>query len=154
MTKSRRKGINSRAKGQRGEREAIGILQPIVNQVYSLYNVDIPVLQRNTLQSDQGGYDVVGLAWLALEVKAQENVSIVRYWNQALAQAAPHQEPIVLFKQKFREFTAIMRVSLPCGSRFIHAFALVDIDTFKLWFRARLAFELERDLRERGLLEA
>lgn len=150
MTKKR---INSRSKGIRGEQLAIQLLQPIIDQVYRAYNVDIPVLQRNTIQADSGGFDVVGLDWLALEVKNTEDIHVVAFWNQATRQAKPHQEPIVLYKQKFRSFVAIMRASFPAGLRFIHGYATVDIDTFLVWFRARLTFELERALKREGLFK-
>ena len=81
-------GSMARSKGQRGEREIVALLQAVVNEVYTAYNrkvistteselvqyrtLEVPLLQRNTIQSDRGGYDIVGLDWLAPEVKVPE----------------------------------------------------------------------------------
>lgn len=99
--------INSRAKGQRGERQVIELLQPIIDNVYAQTNdylkavnggglgnagmaLNAPKLQRNTLQSDSGGFDIVGLDWLALEVKnveTSEPSMVDKWWVQAVTQA-------------------------------------------------------------------
>ena len=76
-----------RNKGIRGEREVIDMLQPVVNTVYAKMNMEPPLLQRNTLQSDRGGFDVVGLEWLAIEVKRQESKFQNAWWQQAVMQA-------------------------------------------------------------------
>lgn len=89
-------GLMSRNKGKRAEREVINALQPAVNSVYAelqqqfgWFRNEPPVLQRNTLQSHLGGFDVVGLEWLALEVKHHAKVTgmLGMWWRQCVEQA-------------------------------------------------------------------
>ena len=92
-------GSMSRDKGQRAERAAIKLLQPVVNKVYAKYGRDAPVLQRNQLQSHMGGEDMVGLLWLALEVKHQEALNVEAWWAQCVKQCKGIREPVLLYKQ-------------------------------------------------------
>ena len=58
----------ARDKGQRAERAAVALLQPIVDKVYALAEVpeaDWPKLIRNLQQTQSGGFDIAGLEWLA-----------------------------------------------------------------------------------------
>lgn len=80
-------GNMSRNKGQRGEREVVKLLQPIVDKVYGSLGLTPPVLERNLMQSHKGGFDIAGLHWMALEVKYQETLNVGMWWNQTLAQA-------------------------------------------------------------------
>lgn len=80
-------GNMSRNKGQRGEREVIQLLQPIVDKLYLEAHMDGPKLRRNLMQSQDGGFDVAGLEWLALEVKFQEIENTTGWWKQTCKQA-------------------------------------------------------------------
>jgi hypothetical protein len=77
----------ARNKGQRGEREVIAVLQPIVNRVYLKYSFEPPLLKRNLLQTREGGFDIMGLEWMALEVKYQEHENVNGWWRQTCKQA-------------------------------------------------------------------
>lgn len=84
---SRQMGIHALNKGKRAEREVVAILQPIVAKLYREANIHPPKMQRNTIQSDDGGCDLVGLEWLSLEVKHQEDFSLSAWWEQTVRQA-------------------------------------------------------------------
>ena len=142
-------GINVRAKGQRAERQVIDMLQPVVTEIYERMGYqgdDIPTLQRNTLQSDQGGYDITGLNWLALEVKHQEKLQVEKWWEQTVKQAKCGAEPILLYKQNNVRFRARIKAWVPVhGSNpQAHLPMVIDIDleSFLLYFRIRLISEL------------
>lgn len=134
--------INARNKGKRGEREIIDALQPHVDEVADFVGVDRPQLQRNTLQSDKGGYDIVGLPGFALEVKRVENdipSAVAGWWKQAVRQAYPDLEPVLLWrvnggKWKVKVFA---RLDLPDGKRYKIP-ADISFDNFVFWMKARL----------------
>ena len=94
-------------------REIIGILQPIINQVYddvlSLSKKDkysmmllTPKLQRNTLRADKSGCDIVGLDGFAFEVKRCERLELDKWWKQTLRQAGDTKEPVLFLSAKSR----------------------------------------------------
>ena len=91
--------INVRDKGQRGEREVIALLQPVVNRTYEAAGLEPPLLQRNQMQSHKGGYDIVGLDWLALEVKFQESFNVERWWVQCNQQCKEGQLPVLFYRK-------------------------------------------------------
>ena len=76
-------GKFANGKGKRGEREVVKVLQPTVNKVFEARGLEPPVMFRNQNQSFQGGYDIDGLPWLALEVKRQETLNLNAWWGQA-----------------------------------------------------------------------
>lgn len=92
-------GSMSRSKGQRGEREVIGLLQPVVIKVYGSLGLEPPKLERNLMQTARGGYDILGLEWLALEVKRHETLAVESWWQQCLRQARQDQDPVLLYRK-------------------------------------------------------
>lgn len=107
-------GRMSRNKGKRGEREVIALLQPVVTKAYKRKGYpesEIPRLQRNTMQSDGGGFDIHGLEWLALEVKYQETLCLPAWWRQTCRQAkvSSRLTPVLAYRRsrepwRFRMF--------------------------------------------------
>ena len=94
-------GNRSRNKGQRGEREVIKLIQPIVDRVCEEVGcIPIP-LERNLIQAHKGGADLHGLDWLALEVKYQETENLTAWWRQCVEQAKEHQTPILFYRRNF-----------------------------------------------------
>lgn len=133
--------VNARAKGQRGEREAIAVLQPIVDVVYG---PGVLVLERNLTQTRGGGYDIVGLPWLALEVKRQESGSSSQWWRQTIRQAKPGQVPVLMWRgnrQPWRYRTALPVVT---GQWQVGPLAMdIDHDEFMRVFFALLHWHKE-----------
>lgn len=91
--------INSRSKGQRGEREIVKLLQSVVDKVCEEHSVEKVLIERNQNQSNQGGYDLIGLDWLAPEVKRCETLSVDKWWEQTLRQAKPGQMPVLFYRK-------------------------------------------------------
>ena len=139
-------GKMSRAKGQRGEREIIELLQPVVNEVYEAALLRAPKLKRNSLQSDDGGSDIAGLPWLALEVKYQEKNDTPRvleiWWEQTLEQAEGCREPVLFYRRNGSKWRVQMYGMLSAGGIAFTVPVLISPADFLRWFRARLIKEL------------
>lgn len=142
-------GKMSRNKGARGERQVIQLLQPIVDNVWKQFPDlgDAPKLQRNSLQSDSGGFDIVGLTWLGLEVKFQENLSLGPWWKQTVDQCGENQLPVLFYKKSRTQWKVMMRLysDIGDGSKFFSK-AIIDLESFLIFFEHRLQFELQRRL--------
>jgi hypothetical protein len=136
----------SRAKGQNGEREIIGILQPIVDEVYGAHGLDAPKLQRNTLQCDQGGHDLAGLDWISIEVKRCEQLAIEKWWAQTIMQAGKTREPVLFYRRNGeRSWHVCMRTLIWISpDRVYEVFSVLMLADAMRWFRARLSYELEK----------
>lgn len=104
--------LNARDKGQRGERKVIDWLQPIVTKLCAELSVPEIIMQRNPAQSDIGGNDIIGIDWLAAEVKNVETDTpgqISSWWEQCTSQArqwSKHGEepllPVLFYMRAFR----------------------------------------------------
>lgn len=135
-------GAHQRNKGIRGEREVIILLQPIVRQVYEANSLQVPKLQRNTLQSDGGGYDITGLPWLALEVKWQQELHLAQWWAQCTRQCGYHQTPILFYKRNHAEWRVMLELMTHAAGDTSHFAATITLADFLRYFRARLIEEL------------
>ena len=137
-------GLMSRNKGKRGEREIVDLLQPVVNEVYSICNREPPKLKRNTLQSDSGGSDIAGLPWLALEVKYHEQLNINSWWRQTVDQAEYGQEPVLFYRRNHGRWQVKMYGMLGMPGCCYTVPVIVEPADFLKWFRARLLQELSK----------
>lgn len=138
-------GKMSLNKGKAGEREVIKLLQPIINRVYSEFEMEEQVrLQRNTLQSDQGGFDIVGIDWLALEVKRQEQLNINAWWIQCLQQAKLGQHPVLFFRQSRQQWRVMtwVHMRLDKESEPLQVRGEIGLDAFLQFFERKLRAEL------------
>lgn len=133
--------INSRSKGQRAEREIVKILQPVIDEVSREAGVPSPQLQRNTIQSDKGGYDLVGLAWLAPEVKHCETFQLENWWKQTLRQAKPEQVPVLFYRRNQIPFRVRMLGTVWHEADYHDCVCDISIDDFIKWFRLKLKSE-------------
>ena len=136
-------GLASRNKGKRGEREVVKLLQPIVDRVFEERGLEPPVMFRNQNQSFQGGYDIDGIDWLALEVKRQEQLNINGWWKQTLSQANPEQVPVLIYKQNHKPWKVIMFGYLDCGTKRVKARMEMNLDTFLLYFETKMCDVLD-----------
>lgn len=138
-------GLMSRNKGKRGEREIVDLLQPVVNEVYELYELPPVKLKRNTLQSDSGGSDIAGLPWLAIEVKYHsKTINLSPWWAQTVAQAEQGQEPVLFYRRNHIAWRVKMFGMLGRAGCCRTVPVIVEVPDFLAWFRARLSQELER----------
>ena len=55
-------------------------------------------VKRNTTQSDRGGYDLVGIPKLAIEVKHHATASLEPWWKQCTRQANAGELPVLIWK--------------------------------------------------------
>lgn len=121
-------GLSAKRKGANGEREAAKLLVEWIAPVYQSLDLDPPTLERNLMQSRMGGFDLVGLEWLALEVKRQENVSLPAWWRQTLRQANTEQVPFLLWRQNRTPWKARVRISCAHGRGERWALDVLDVD--------------------------
>jgi len=91
--------INSRSKGQRGEREIVKVLQSALDDVFG---AGAYFVERNQNQSNAGGCDIVGVPLIAPEVKFCERFAIPQWWLQCKYQADAINLSPVLFYRKSR----------------------------------------------------
>jgi hypothetical protein len=110
-----RKPINPRTKGAGGERELAKRFVAIMERVEAegvgsvQYSTEV---KRNTLQSDRGGFDLVGVPLLAVECKRCEKPELERWWKQATGQAKRGELPVVLWRQNRGPWRARTYVAL------------------------------------------
>ena len=132
--------INSRQKGIRGERQVIDMLQPIIDSTINK-NRDPRnkvVLQRNTLQSDSGGYDIVGIPWIAFEVKNCESGNVSDWWQQCWNQATADQTAVLLYKRNRTQFRVRMKGCVGDGWVRVEACVDISLNAFLKWFEASM----------------
>ncbi|MAF43625.1 MAG: hypothetical protein CMI54_05595 [Parcubacteria group bacterium] len=154
--------INSRDKGKRGEQEINRILQPVIDKVYAKVQMvepegfsEVPKLQRNAMQSAEGGYDIVGIDWLAIEVKNCATLSLDKWWNQTTEQTGEEQLPVLLYKVSRKGWRCQMMGQIPIGLpvkgpndmlnpefKKLNCRVDIPIESFLTWFEAKLFLTL------------
>ena len=134
--------INVRTKGQTGEREVIKLLQPIIDRVYDDARQYAPQLQRNTLQSDKGGFDIVGIESqpLRFEVKRCETLNLSAWWQQTLKQAG-NREPVLIYQQSRKPWRVRMTKDIDNLTMLVD----VSIDNFLRWLELFLKSQVTAD---------
>ena len=95
--------INSQKKGAAGERE-------FINRVNAQLGLD---LERNPYrqQKEAGHYDVVGLDWLAIEVKRYQTASdaqVYNWWVEACSQADIDQVPVLAYRADRQDWHVVV----------------------------------------------
>jgi Holliday junction resolvase len=134
----------AQSKGARGEREIVQLLQPVVNLVYGDMGRVPPTLQRNTIQSHKGGYDLVGVDWMAIEVKRCETLSLNAWSSQCIGQAKEGQTPILFFKQNNQKWRVMMHsILVTGGASNLKVWGEIRMDDFLVYFDYRLRHELK-----------
>lgn len=139
-------GSFARDKGQRAERAVVHLLQPIIDEEYERAGKESPMLERNQMQSHKGGYDIVGLDWLALEVKHQENLQVNQWWKQCMDQTKDGQESVLIYKQNRTKWRVVMFGMIPVGGDWIdwpRVPVEISVEAFLICFRQRIRRELE-----------
>lgn len=137
-------GKMARSKGQRGEREIVHLLQPYVNKAFQDCGLQPPLIQRNQLQSDRGGYDLVGVPWMAPEVKRCETLNLKAWWKQCMEQAKDGQTPVLFYRQNASKWRVRMVGILPAtGCKDVKVVVDISIDAFLHYFYQRCQYEAE-----------
>lgn len=142
--------INSRSKGQRGEREVVHLLQDIVTRVRLSAHLDPLVLQRNALQAHLGGEDIHGLQGYAVEVKFQQNEQLPAWWRQCVAQADKVKAlPILFYRGNGQKWKVKLRATVrtPKDTDDITMDVTVSLEEFAFWFECAYAEDAELEAR-------
>lgn len=137
-------GVMSRNKGLRAEREVLNLLQAVVNEEFEHAQVEPPILSRNLVQTREGGYDIVGLDWLALEVKHQETFHVADWWRQTCRQAAEGQEPVLFYRRNKVRWRVMLMGFIAAGSKAVATPVDITLDSFVAYFKIRIQHELNR----------
>lgn len=140
--------INSRAKGQRGERAVADMLNTVMARVCDQVGCGPVRLTRNLVQARNGGHDLVGIDWAAIEVKwyAEIKSHLPRWWAQTLRQAEEaNAEPILIYKANGSRWHVRMfgRLEIEPGRR-LRVPVDISLDDFLAWFEKRAAVELAK----------
>lgn len=108
-----------RDKGKRGEREVADLFIDTMRKVEdALWLPDdkrhSEAVKRNTLQSDRGGFDLVGIPLLACEIKRCETLALNTWWQQTVEQAAKigGGMPVLFYRQSRQPWRVRTHVSL------------------------------------------
>lgn len=139
-------GKFSRDKGQRAERAAIALLQPVVNKVYAAMGREAPELARNLMQSRNGGFDIAGLDWMALEIKHHETLSVKHWWAQTKIQAGQSRIPILMYKQNNVKFRVVMFGYLPAGAQRVRCPVDIELEAFLVYFEQMVKAQLSHQI--------
>jgi hypothetical protein len=104
----------SRNKGGRGEREAIALLQPVIDRVCEVLGTVRFELRRDYRQRFEAKrYDIVGLPWFAFEIKRHENHSGREgWWRQVMASAREGQVPVLMYRKNHGPWIVRTRVPI------------------------------------------
>jgi len=135
----------SKAKGYRGEVEVLDLLQAVVNEEYAKRGLRGPELSRSP-----HGRDIVGLPWLAPEVKRVEQnnpANVASWWNQCKDQGQGKREVVLFHRQNNRPWNVRMFgfLDLPrLADKTPRVRCPVDItvEAFVAWLRLRIQQDL------------
>lgn len=131
--------INSRTKGQTGEREIAAFLNDIMAEVANdlglnhILEDSSLIVQRNQNQSAVGGFDLINTMHFAIEIKRQETLSITKWWEQALKQAGVSKKAVLIYRQN-RKPWRVITVGIVEGTS-IKAPAEFSLETFLLAYK-------------------
>ena len=95
--------INSRNKGAAGEREVARIIDDLLGVK----------VERNLDQWRAGGYDLVGLAGWAIEVKRAKKPLLNAWWAQTLEQARINElKPVLWYRLDNQKWRVVVPMNL------------------------------------------
>ncbi|MCH9664677.1 MAG: hypothetical protein K0U41_02385 [Gammaproteobacteria bacterium] len=142
-------GLKSKNKGKRGEREIVNVLKPILEEVVAKfqdegYECGDMKLFRNQNQSFEGGYDIGGLDWLAIEVKFQEQLNVNGWWKQTKAQTGPGQEPVLFYRRSRMKWKVMTELRILCGKVVVRSPVEMQLEDYLVYFKSRLEEELRK----------
>lgn len=136
-------GSMAKNKGANAEREVAKILQPIIDEVYESVGLESPIMKRNLEQTRGGGYDLVGIKWMALEVKRQESLNIEAWWRQTVKQTLPGQVPVLMYRQNNKKWKVVMKGAIRSSKTSAVAMRVeISLIDFLKWFRAKALNEV------------
>jgi Holliday junction resolvase len=111
--------VNSRNKGLGGERELAKLLGDRLGVT----------LTRNLEQTRGGGYDLVGLDSLAIEVKRRETLDFPRSWAQAMKNAGESKIPVLAHRANRQPWRFYVPLSA-LNPKLSQGTAMLELDGF------------------------
>jgi hypothetical protein len=143
-TETAKKRINVQMKGKVAERDIARIFYNVCLAVEATmpddsksYLYASEEIKRNTLQSDRGGFDIVGLPLLAPEVKFVEKQALNTWWSQCMRQVKRGLFPCLFYKSSRKKWRVRSYVSLqhPLETEAMHwVVADYDLADFMQWY--------------------
>lgn len=148
--------INSRAKGQSGEREVADLLNAAIFRATGVYGD----FKRNLEQTQDGGFDLNSVVYpfFAIEVKRVENLTpavVEKFWKQAMRQSklfAPPGKyllPILIYR-KSRMDWRIRTLGRPMWADTVFCPVEISQADFIVWFEGQIKNIFERRQREQA----
>lgn len=140
-------GRMSQNKGKQGEREVAMLLRAILKKAcldngYEEEAAERKAngVRRNSLQSANGGFDLVGVPGMAVEVKRQETLKVEEWWRQCVEQCKEENEregtnliPVLLFRQNGKQWRCLTWVWLPVDKKVVKVRGEIGMEEFKGW---------------------
>lgn len=150
--------MNPRAKGIRGEQEVAAIFKEAVYSVMTKRGCEqaeihrvMRSIQRNTLQSANGGCDLTNTFGLAVEVKRSEILQLPAWWRQTVEQADRNNEwPVLIYRQNKGKWKVKTFGSLPVGPKRVRIPVTIELEEFKKWLRLWIDFQLDNGFEVRN----
>lgn len=140
-------GRGSRAKGAQAEREALGVIREALTPVYARFGITPDAIKRNLDQVTDGGCDLKGLAWLSIEIKRREVISLGAWWDQTLRQTKPGEIPFLMWRCSRQPWRVRVRAPVKVGP-ICHALDLdMEWPVAQAWLEAQLTARILADQR-------
>ncbi len=123
----------------------LGILSNILIEEYRSRHFPIP--EGGILKRGPTGKDIVGLSWLAPEIKRHENCSdymIAQWWKQCKAQAVNGAIPVLFWRPNFDDWHVKMFARIPLvNGGAIRCPVDITFEDFLLWFKHEVKARLD-----------
>lgn len=154
-----KKGASANKKGKAAEREVIGLIQPILDELGHIYDVTPFKLTRNLNQARDGGSDILGLPWFSIEVKRHEHPQIAKWWKQTVEAATNGEIPVLIYRKSHCMWKVQWEIDavvgwLPGtnGPRTHGVIATTSLTDFNRWLKKRVAlyYEIQKLRRPHG----
>lgn len=96
-------------KGKKAEREVANLVRDLLKEEHGLE----VQMSRKIEQSRDGGFDLDGLPYMAVEVKRREKLSLGAWWKQTCEQAEPLRLiPVLAYRLSRQEWKFVLPLSL------------------------------------------
>lgn len=137
---------SAKAKGRAGEIEILGTLSNIMVAEYRERGWPIP--EGGLLRRGPTGKDIVGLSWLAPEIKRHEQCNdfhVEMWWAQAKKNAGLNAMPVLFWRPNFSPWHVRMfgRLDLANGGA-VKGTVDITLELFCLWFTHELKSRLAK----------
>jgi hypothetical protein len=135
---------SAKNKGRSGEQEILGILGNVLVEEYHQRGWPIP--EGGLLRRGPNGKDIVGLSWLAPEIKRHEQCNEFRvevWWEQAKKNANGGM-PVLFWRQNYSPWNVRMygRLDLVNGGA-VRLPVDIAFDHFMTWYKNEVKFRLD-----------